>query len=234
LVNGEGIRKVLLFDLDWTLIYTGGAGVRALNHAFEELFGIPQAMKKVTPDGKTDPAIAREMIRVHLGREPKEGEVESVCRGYLERLAKEIPGGPGYRILPGIPELMAVLARRTDVLLGLGTGNLEEGARIKMAPANLMKYFRFGGYGSDSEDRPSVLRTAVRRAESLAGKTFASRDVVVIGDNARDVQAGKAIGAATVAVATGPMKFEELAQQDPDHLFHDLSDTGAVLAVLTS
>src|SRR6266851_3686117 len=98
------IRKLLLFDLDWTLIYTGGAGVRALDHAFEKAFGIPQAMKKVSPDGKTDPAICREMIRVLLNREPREGEIEKLCRGYLDQLAIEVPNGPGYRVLPGIPD----------------------------------------------------------------------------------------------------------------------------------
>src|ERR1051325_5505814 len=118
-------KKLLLFDLDWTLIYTGGAGVRALDFAFERLFNVVQAMKKVSPDGKTDPAICREMIRVHLGREPQKGEIEKLCRGYLDQLAREIPTGPGYRILPGIPELLKSLSILEHILMGLGTGNLE-------------------------------------------------------------------------------------------------------------
>jgi phosphoglycolate phosphatase len=227
------VRKLLLFDLDWTLIYTGGAGVRALDVAFERIFQIPQAMKGVSPDGKTDPAICREMIRVHLHREPGNGEIETLCRGYLDQLAVEIPKSPGYKILPGIPVLMESLASRQDILMGLGTGNLEEGARIKLARADLMKYFRFGGYGSDAEERPEVLRTAAKRGEAILGKTMSARDVIVIGDNIRDVQAGKAIGATTVGVASGPMTYEQLADTHPDHLFHDLSDTGAVLNVLT-
>jgi phosphoglycolate phosphatase len=227
------IKKLLLFDLDWTLIYTGGAGVRALNVAFERLFRVPEAMKSVSPDGKTDPAICREMIQVLLKREPQNGEVEALCRAYLDQLAGEIPQGPGYRVLPGIPTLLEKLSSRSDVLMGLGTGNLEEGARLKLARADLMRYFKFGGYGSDSEDRPEVLRKGVRRGEQIAGHSFPSRDVVVIGDNIRDVQAGQAIGALTIAVATGPMKYEELAKAKPDHLFHDLSDTQAVLNVLT-
>jgi len=226
------IRKVLLFDLDWTLIYTGGAGVRALDHAFEKLFGIPEAMKKISPDGKTDPAICREMIRVHLSREPEGPEIENLCRGYLDRLAEEIPVSPGYRILPGIPKLLEELSHHDEVLMGLGTGNLKEGAAIKLARADLMKYFRFGGYGSDAEERPTVLRTAVKRAEALAKKTFGPKDVVVIGDNIRDVQAGQAIGALTVAVASGPMNSDALAASRPDHLFQDLSDTQKVLGVL--
>lgn len=227
------MAKLLLFDLDWTLIYTGGAGVRALDAAFEKLFQISRAMKTVSPDGKTDPAICREMIRVHLSREPKEGEIAKLCRGYLDQLAVEIPSSPGYKILPGIPALLEALAHRADVIMGLGTGNLEEGAQIKLARADFMKYFRFGGYGSDAEDRPVVLRTGVRRGETILGKTVPPRDVVVIGDNIRDVQAGQAIGATTVAVASGPMTYEELAAAGPDHIFHDLSDTAAALSVLT-
>ena len=173
------IRNLLLFDLDWTLIYTGGAGVRALNHAFEALFGVPEAMKQVTPDGKTDPAICREMIRVHLRREPQPEEIEKLCRGYLDRLALEVPNGPGYRVLPGIPQLLEALSALPHLLMGLGTGNLEEGAATKLARADLMKYFRFGGYGSDSEDRPTLLRTAVRRGEELAKRRFAPREVIL-------------------------------------------------------
>lgn len=222
-------KKLLLFDLDWTLIYTGGAGVRALNRAFEQIFRIPEAMKSVSPDGKTDPAICREMIQVHLNRLPKAGELEALCRGYLEHLAIEIPVSPGYRVLPGIPALLEALRPQTEVVMGLGTGNLEEGARIKLARADLMKYFSFGGYGSDAEARPDVLRTGVRRGESLAGHAFAPREVVVIGDNIRDVQAGKAIGATTVAVASGPMSTEELAKTKPDYLFQNLSDTSTIM-----
>src|SRR5438132_6547159 len=181
-------------------------------------------MKKVTPDGKTDPAICREMVLVHLNRQAEPQEIEKLCQGYLDRLAVEVPNGPGYKVLPGIPELLKALSDRPDVLIGLGTGNLEEGARIKLARADLMKYFRFGGYGSDSEDRPTVLRTAVGRGEKIAKRSFAQRDVVVIGDNLRDVQAGKAIGAVTVAVATGPMSYQDLAASKPDYLFRDFSD----------
>lgn len=226
------MRRLVLFDLDWTLIYTGGAGVRALDYAFERQFGIPQAMKTVSPDGKTDPAICREMIRVLLKREPNAGEVESLCRGYLDRLAVEIPVSPGYRILPGVPQLLEALAQRNDVLMGLGTGNLEEGARIKLARAGLMTHFRFGGYGSDAEERPVVLKTGVERGEAIANQRFAPKDVVVIGDNIRDVQAGQAIGATTVAVASGPMGVEALARTNPDYLFPDLSDTERVMRVL--
>lgn len=228
------IKKLLLFDLDWTLIYTGGAGVRALDHAFEKIFEISDAMKTVSPDGKTDPAICREMIRVHLNRDPRDGEIEQLCQGYLKQLKVEIKKSPGYRILPGIPQLLEALNKSSEVLMGLGTGNLEGGAAIKLARADFMRYFRFGGYGSDSEDRPTVLRKGVERGIALAGHKVAPRDVIVIGDNMRDVLAGKAIGATTIAVASGPMSEEDLAKTSPDHLFKDLSNTALVLKVLLS
>jgi phosphoglycolate phosphatase len=222
-------KKVFLFDLDWTLVYTGGAGLRALTYAFEKHCQVPEGMKNISPDGKTDPAIVREMIRVHLQREPQPGEIDAICRGYVDRLKIEVKEGPGYKVLPGIPELLAVLSKRPDVILGLGTGNLEEGARAKLGRADLMRFFQFGGYSNDSEDRPKVLGTAVQRAEALLGEKVPPRDVIVIGDNFRDIQAGQAIGATTVGVASGPMSYDSLAAYHPDYLFHDLSHTQDVL-----
>jgi phosphoglycolate phosphatase len=226
------IRKLILFDLDWTLIFTGGAGVRALDHAFEKAYGISHAMKAVNPDGKTDPAICREMIQVHLRRESKPEEILALCRGYVDRLKVEIPISPGYRVLPGITALLEALRHHPEVILGLGTGNLEEGAKIKLDRADLFKYFKFGGYGSDAEPRPEVLRFGVRRGEALAQRSFEAKDVLVIGDNVRDIAAGKAIGATTMAVASGPMSYDDLAATRPDSIFHDLSATEKVLETI--
>ncbi len=224
--------KIFLFDLDWTLIYTGGAGVRALNHAFERFFGIAGGMKGVSPDGKTDPAIVREMIRVHLNRDPGKDEIDTVCRYYVERLEYEVNTGAGYIVMSGIPELLETLSKRSDVVMGLGTGNLREGAVIKLSRPNLMKYFRFGGYSSDSEDRPTLLKTAADRGRALIGSPVEKKDVFVIGDNKRDVLSGKAIGATTVAVASGNMGLEELRKTEPDFLFKDFSDTNNVIRTL--
>jgi len=187
-------KKLFLFDLDWTVIYSGGAGLRALNHAFLAHYQIPEAMKNISPDGKTDPAIVREMIRVHLQRNPQNGEIETLCRSYVQRLSIEVAAAEGYRILPGIPEILEALSLRRDVVVGLGTGNLEGGARAKLGRSNLLPYFKFGGYADDSEDRPDVLRAAVRRGEALAGGPVPLNQIFVIGDHQRDIQAGKAIG----------------------------------------
>jgi phosphoglycolate phosphatase len=225
-------KSLFLFDLDWTLIYTGGAGVRALDYAFEKHFGIAAAMKHISPDGKTDPAIIREMIRVHLKRDPQPGELEQLCNAYVDRLRVEVADGPGYIIMPGIPEILGELSEREDVVLGLGTGNLMEGAMVKLARADLMSYFKFGGYGSDSEDRPEVLRIAVQRGEAVAGQKVAPERVFVIGDHVRDILAGQAIGARTVGVATGHITTEEMAKHNPHYIFNDLSDTHSILATL--
>ena len=225
---------LLLFDLDCTVIYTGGAGLRALDHAFMTHYQIPEAMKNITPDGKTDPAIVREMIRVHLGRDPRTGEIEAVCQSYVHRLPEEVARAEGYRIMPGIPELMEELSKRADVLVGMGTGNLETGARAKLARTRLMTYFKFGGYASDSEERAEVLRAGVRRGEALAGRPVPAHRVLIIGDHPRDIDAGKAIGARTLAVATGRMTMQELARHRPDFSFPDLSDTRTILEALFS
>jgi phosphoglycolate phosphatase len=225
-------KRILLFDLDWTVIYTGGAGVRALDHAFMQHYQIPEAMKTVTPDGKTDPAIVREMIRVHLQRDPNSGELDAICKSYVERLPEEVAVAEGYRIMPGVPQLLEALSHEKDVLVGLGTGTLEGGAHAKLARCGLMRYFKFGGFASDSEDRPEVLRAAVRRGEKLAGETVPPERVYVIGDHFRDIAAGQAIRAKTVAVATGNMTLEQLAAYKPDFLFPDFSDTARVLQAL--
>jgi phosphoglycolate phosphatase len=225
-------KKLLLFDLDWTVIYTGGAGIQSLNYAFLQKYNIPEGMKNISPDGKTDPAIVREMIRVHLNREPQNGEIEEVCKDYVDRLPVEVAKAEKYRILPGIPELLEALSKEPSVVMGLGTGNLEGGAHAKLARCGFMPYFKFGGYANDSEDRPTVLRAAVRRGEAIVGGPVPPREVVVIGDNFRDILAGQAIGAYTVGVASGPMTEEELAPYNPDALFKDLSDTPKVLATL--
>lgn len=228
------VKKLILFDLDWTLLYTGGAGVRALDYAFEKQFGIASAMKSMSVDGKTDRSIAREMVSVHLKRDATPDEIELICRGYIERLRFEVETGAGYRIMPGIPQLLQALQKEPSIVMGLGTGNLRAGAQIKLEKAKMWDYFGFGGFADDSEDRPTLLAMGAKRGFEKLGKTLAPRDVIVIGDNKRDVLSGQAIGATTIAVATGSMSLEELGQHRPDFLFQDLSDTSKVLEALRS
>jgi len=215
--------------LDWTLLYTGGAGLRALNHAFLRLHGIPEGAKGVTLDGKTDPAICREMIRSHLKRDASPAEIKAMCDAYLEQLAIEVPISPGFKILPGIPQILEALSKRSDVLMALGTGNLKRGAEIKLKRPDFWRYFDVGGYADDSEIRSELLAAAVRRANEKVGKPFAPRDVIVIGDTLHDIHAARAIGATIVAVASGTVKAEVLASEHPDILWPDLANTDEVL-----
>ena len=172
-----------------------------------------------------------ERVPESRGRAPQAGEIQMICQSYVERLKVELQS-THYTVLPGIPELLEQLSRWEDALVGLGTGNLEAGARAKLERSQLLPYFRFGGYSTDGEDRADVLRMGIRRGEALAGGPVPLNHVFIIGDHQRDVAAGKAIGARTVAVATGHMKSHELAQSHPDFLFEDLSRSRDVLSTL--
>jgi len=180
-------------------------------------------MEGVSPAGKTDPLIVREVFVEKLGRVPSADDTRAVCESYLRYLPEEVKNGSGYRVMAGVRETLRALAAREEMVLGLGTGNLERGARIKLAPAGLNDYFPFGGFGSDAEARPEVLRAGVRRAEARSGERFSPRDVFVIGDTLLDVEAGKAIGATTVAVAAGHAGLEDLRAGNPDILLESLA-----------
>jgi phosphoglycolate phosphatase-like HAD superfamily hydrolase len=215
--------RLLLWDIDLTLIRTGGAGIRGLNRAFGEVFGWPNAMEQVAPQGKTDPAIIREVCVKH--GLSVESEIVSTVRAILGRyvcyLKEEVESTASYQILPGVVDILGLLDGRLDVALGLATGNIEEGARIKLERGCLNRYFPFGGFGGISEHRVDVVREAVRRAEQWTGRAFSPKDTFVIGDTPNDVAAGREAGLRTVAVATGSFSYEELAAWAPDLLIAD-------------
>ena len=216
--------KLLLFDLDGTLVSTGGAGLRALDRAFAALFGLRGAMEGISPAGKTDPLIVREVFEKKRGTRPAAEDVRRVCESYLAFLSEEVPKSPGYRVMEGIRELLDRLWAEKGALLALGTGNLERGARIKLEPGGLNRYFNFGGFGSDAEARADMLRAGVRRAEERTGMVFPLRDVFVIGDTILDVKAGKEVGAVTVAVACGHGKRDDLRVAQPDVYMESFAD----------
>ncbi len=222
--------KLLLFDVDGTLILSGGAGLRSVDDAFEKLFGVSDAMADCHPDGKTDPAIFQEVARTHLGRALTAAESEAVADAYLVALAREVPRSPGYEVMPGVGTLLDNLAANARLVLGLATGNLEQGAGIKLARAGLDRFFAFGGYGSDHEDRVRLIEVAIARGCALAGKKFSPEDIVVIGDTTRDIAAARGAGVRCVAVATGSTTPEELAREEPYALLEDLSDIDSFLS----
>jgi phosphoglycolate phosphatase len=221
--------KLFLFDLDGTLVSTGGAGLRALDRAFLSLQRLVRASDGVPVAGRTDPAIMRDIFRTKLKREPLPKEIGDVCRYYLSALEGELTVSDNYRVIDGVRDVLDHLAAQESAVLALGTGNLEVGARLKLAPADLNRYFAVGGYGSDAEDRADVLRAGVRRASEKAGRPFEGKDVIVVGDTPHDVSAGKAIGAVTVAVATGHSDEKDLRATDPDHFLPSFQEKSLFL-----
>ncbi len=219
--------KVLLFDVDGTLIRGGGAGRKALNRAAYELYGKRHACSELSLAGRTDRYNFRETYRVATGRKPTRGAVEKLHQAYLRFLPYYVKAAirrRAYLIPPGLKALLKHLSRDRRVLLGLGTGNMERGARIKLEPSGFNAYFLFGGYGSDAFHRHSLLKKAVVRAKTLAHASFTAKDVYVIGDTPFDVSAGKKAGYKTVAVGTGYSDWKELAASKPDHLAKDFKD----------
>jgi phosphoglycolate phosphatase-like HAD superfamily hydrolase len=205
--------KLFLFDVDATLILTGGAGIRALNRAFHKLFQIDTAMDGIAPHGKTDPGIIREIFQARLPVEILTPVIiANVLESYMQFLREEVDSSTTYAVLPGILEILQEISARDDSLLGLATGNVEVGARIKLQRGDLNRFFSFGGYGSDCEDRVGLVRRAAERAQLASGSAIAPDDVFVIGDTPLDVAAGTEAGFRSVGVATGQYSVQQLRE----------------------
>ena len=193
------------------MINSGGAGLRALDRACEKLLGLPNAMQGISPHGKTDPAIAREILRVRLGSAPDANrQIASILEAYIFFLKEEVQTSPAYRILPGILSLLEEISARNDAMLGLATGNIELGARIKLERAGLNRYFPFGGFGSDSEDRTELVRKGAEKAGDKNGVSISASNIFVIGDTPLDIDAGRRAGFKTIGVGTGSYSVEQL------------------------
>lgn len=227
--------RLALFDIDGTLLLSGGAGMRAFNRAFGEVVGIVPDHDTVRPDGKTDPLIVRELL-AHFGQEELWGERlrDAVFSRYLGNLESEMRRARiegTLRVLDGVFDLLNALRITDGVALGLVTGNLEAGARIKLENAGLWDYFRFGGYGSDSEDRTLLIRTAIERGKRLVAPDEVET-VFVIGDTPLDILHGRAAGAKVVGVASARYSLGELESFSPDLLVTDLRPTPGLLGFL--
>lgn len=219
---------IILFDIDGTLIRAGGAGKRAMESALCEEFGVDAVRAAVEYSGRTDRAIAADLLAAH-GREPSPANVAGLVAAYLGRLPAALRDRPG-EVLPGVRELLAALAGRADVLVGLLTGNARAGARLKLGHYGLWGGFACGGFGDDVFDRDDVARAAVADAARHLGRAIDPAELWVIGDTPLDVSCARAVGATAVAVCTGWHTRAELADCRPDHLFDDLSDHAGLLA----
>jgi len=222
--------RLILFDIDGTLIDSGGAGVRSLDLAFRKVFSVLNAFQGISMAGKTDTQIIKEgLIKHGLSMD---GNFDAIIEAYLLYLREEIRND-GKHTKPGIYEILEQLNPMEDIGLGLLTGNLEQGARIKLEPFDLNKYFPSGAFGSDDEDRNKLLPFAVNRFEKIFNKRIDIEKSIVIGDTPRDVECAHIYGAVCIGVATGPYSIDELTEAKADYVVNDLSDHMGLLRSLT-
>lgn len=218
----SGARAVL-FDIDGTLISSGGAGAVAWREAFQELHGVPADIGRFTDAGMTDPEVGRRTFTAVLGHAPSPDELARVLAARQRHLPKAVAESSGYRVLPGVRERLDQL-HRDGCLLGLTTGGTEAAAHIKLARGELNHYFSFGGYGSDSPDRTELTRRALERAGTVLGHAVDPASVPVVGDTPLDIEAAHAAGAIGVGVATGHYSVEELRAAGADHVLRTLEE----------
>ena len=250
------MESLVLFDIDCTLIDGHGAGGRAIVRAIKDVYGVEGELGDYSFHGRTDPGIVRDLaalwgagdLEAIVGRSEGETQpevirdlaeqlgtpddiidalVDQCVARYVELIADEVAGGY-IEVLPGVQQLVTALAADRRALLGLLTGNVAEGARIKLAPTGLSSLFKVAAYGSDSALRAELPPIALARAEKLTGRRYGGKEIVVIGDTPADIECGAGLGVKTIAVATGRHTMAELAVHKPDHLFADMSDWRAV------
>lgn len=230
--------KLVLFDIDGTLLWTDGAGRRAIHQALLDEMGTAGPIQGFRFDGKTDPQIVRELLAAAAHPDAEsEARVAAVCRRYVELLHAELAKPTqSTTVMAGVRELLAALEpaeREGRALVGLLTGNLERGAALKLRSAGLdPARFAVGAYGSDSHRRSDLPAVAAERAAERTGRAFAGEAIVILGDTPDDVACGRPIGARSVAVATGFYDVAALRAAGAAHVFPDLSDTAAVLTAL--
>lgn len=220
---------ILLFDIDGTLVRTGGAGKAAMEGGLLEEFGVGEVRARVEYSGRTDRAIARDLLAAH-GIDPTPANQVRLQNAYLARLPAALRQYGG-KVCPGIEPLLAQLRPRSGVVLGLLTGNVRSGAKHKLGHFGLWDFFACGGFGDEHYERDDVARCAVAEVCTHLGRDVDVGDVWVIGDTPLDVRCARAVGAKAVAVATGWHPAEELAAHEPDYLFADLSDAEELLRV---
>ncbi len=211
-----------LFDIDGTLIGGDGSGRRAFDRACLDCMGIDGALDHLRLDGMTDPLILDSVFQQHHGRHPTDDETRAIFDAYVSHLEREVAAGK-YHVKPAVHDTLDRL-ERDGATIGLATGNLEIGARIKLKRGNLWQRFAFGGYGSDAAERAHLVQVAIERGATLARRRFAPGEVTVIGDTPRDIAAAHACGARAVAVATGWYTLEQLTEAGADAAYPTMAE----------
>jgi phosphoglycolate phosphatase-like HAD superfamily hydrolase len=226
--------RLFLFDVDGTLLTAQGAGRLALGRALEAVYGTAGPIAGYDFRGRTDPRIVLDLMRAAgLAEAEIRARLGECFEAYVAELAALVADGRRVRLMPGVEEVVRALASRDDVLVGLLTGNIEPGARVKLVPTGLWPRFRVGAFGSDDADRRRLPEVARARARALAGREFPFARVTIIGDTPLDVDCARACGARAVAVATGQHAAAELAACRPDLIFTDFTDAETAVRRLT-
>src|ERR1700686_1647545 len=213
----------VLFDIDGTLLITGGAGAASWRLAFDELYGIPADIGEFTDTGMTDPDVGRRTFQAVLHRDPERKEFAHLLERRLHYLHRTVEESDDYRVLPGVMELLPRLIEEGH-LLGLVTGNVEAAAHIKLHRAGLNRFFSFGGYGSDSADRGEITRTALRRASLVFGEPLSAQQAIAVGDTPHDVEGAHAAGIACIGVGSHHFSVDELREAGADYTVGSLAE----------
>ena len=229
------MKRLILFDIDGTILSTNGAATRAFHRALLATYGTAGPIANHPFDGKTDRQIARELLRMAgLDDATITRSFQELWTVYLRALAAEL-GRPDSRMVvhPGVAELLDRLAQmQEDFVVGLLTGNIEAGATIKLSAVRLEHHFRFGAFGSDSEHREELPAVAVERARALTGQDYRGHDIVIIGDTPADMTCGLGLGVRSLGVATGRYAPDQLKDAGAWSVLTDLGDTDRVLDLL--
>jgi phosphoglycolate phosphatase-like HAD superfamily hydrolase len=221
------VKILLLWDIDGTLIASGGAGMRALAVALKKVFGIDGSLEDIDFAGRTDRWIIREVFR-KFSIPATEDNFVRYFEGYVAALPTQLTN-PHARVLPGVRDILRAAATHGHIAQGLLTGNMRRGAQVKLAHHGLWEHFPFGAFADDSELRNELGPHALRRAREHHGIEFAAANVWIIGDTPHDIACGKVIGARTLAIATGGYSLDQLHSHEPTVVLEDLSDTNAVM-----
>jgi phosphoglycolate phosphatase len=223
------LRRLVLFDIDGTILSDRGASRGAFAEALQAVYAYEGDLSRYDFSGRTDPQIAHMVLRdAGLSTEDVDAALPRLWELYLAGLARNATS-ERVHVYPGIRELLAELESHAEVVLALLTGNIEPGARLKVGAANLNHYFPFGAFGSDSADRTQLPPIAMQRASHHLGREFRGRDVVIIGDSIYDVRCGAPYDATTIAVASGKTPAETLRAENPLHFFESAEDLGAMM-----
>jgi len=220
-------KTLLLFDIDGTLLRAPGAGRAAYVGAFNDVYGSSFDFEDVSFIGQTDYEAFQDAARHFIGREFNDHEYAAIIERFQEIFGEEFARCEGFYLMPGVPQLLATLAARDDVVLGLATGNLEVTARIKLRRGGIDRHFSFGGFGSDARDRPGMVRAALEKARRLIDVDL--HRAFIIDDSPHGISAAHAAGLATIAVGTGLSDHGSVLDAEPTHYMEDLSDIAAFL-----